>query len=125
MRKNLFIILAFTVALTAAAFTTVKKQEAKKSIKDKDLLIDYYFRFDGDDGQEDDESLWIQISATMYNLGSCNQQYRGCMLKTTTITGTSGAGAHPATVNITGTAPNVSPTTGGGVTEVKNRVSSY
>jgi hypothetical protein len=125
MRKNSLTIVVFAVAIISVAFTTVRKNEVKEPSEDKAVLVDYYFRFDGDDGQEDDESLWIQIGANMYNLGSCNQPYRGCMLKTTSITGTSGAGAHPSVVNVTGTAPNISPTIGGGVIEVKNRVASY
>jgi hypothetical protein len=116
-------VIAIAIGLVLALATSAFKQAPKN--KSNDTI--YYFRFDGTNGQEDQEAEWTAISQSVYDLSACNKSLRGCMLATTSITG-SGSNLHPAQVDVD-TDPNnpanKSPKTGDGVIEVKNRVNSY
>ena len=121
--KKIMPVFAIAIGLVLALATSAFKQVPK----DQNADPIFYFRFDGSDGQEDQPSQWTEISKSVYDLSSCNKQLRGCMLATTTVTG-SGSNLHPAQIDVTtdpNNTANKSPITGDGVTQVKNRVQSY
>lgn len=136
MKKNIIAVIAVVmVVAVASAFgklpqSNEKVVPAKASKKapqpkeEKEALVNYYFIFNGTNGQENDETKWSQIDQSTYDLSSCSNAYRGCALKTTAVTGTA-PNIHPTKVNVTGSGTDVSPTLGDGVIEVKNKNSSY
>ena len=116
-------VFAIAIGLVLALATSAFKERPM----DKTTDPIYYFRFDGTNGQEDQESQWNAISQSVYDLSSCNQTFRGCMLATTSVTG-SGSNLHPAQVDVTtdqNNSANKSPITSSQVIEVKNKVNSY
>ncbi|HTN05991.1 hypothetical protein [Agriterribacter sp.] len=123
----LFAVIA-AIALTFVVSSFQKGINEKNPKGSQPTLIDYYFKFDGTDGEETNEMKWTETDAADFNSTlTCTSIRRGCKLKTTKITGTSGVDAHPELVEVDGTAPNISPKTSvaSGVTQVKNRVPTY
>ncbi len=82
----------------------------------------YYFYFTGSPGQEDDESLWVELEdEDAFDQAFCPGTKNGCVLATTSITGTSGVDARPSVVNTEGEGSEMTPITGGGVTDLRYR----
>jgi hypothetical protein len=119
MIPSFAIAIGMVLAMATSAFKEVPGNKSTDPI--------FYFRFDGTNGQEDQEAQWTAISQSVYDLSACNKALRGCMLATTTVTG-SGSNLHPAQVDVDtdpNNSANKSPITGDGVTQVKNKVNSY
>jgi len=114
-------VFAIATGVALVTVTSAFKEAPKAKAGDP---TEYYFIFNGSNGQEADESQWSPIDETTYDLTDCPNQFRGCALRTTTVTGT-GANMHPAQVDVTGSGTNISPVTGDGVDQVKNRNTSY
>lgn len=114
----------FAIATGVALVTVTSAFKTKPDINKNSTLTEYYFTFNGSNGQEADVTQWSQISEADYESSSCGNPYRGCELSTTSVTG-SGSSLHPAKVDVTGSGTNISPTTGDGVDDVQNRDASY
>ena len=116
-------VFAIAIGLVLALATSAFKQVPK----DQNIDPLFYFQFNGSNGQEDQPSQWSEISQSVYDLSACSETFRGCMLATTSVTG-SGANLHPAQIDVNtdpNNSSNKSPKIGNGVSEVKNRVESY
>ena len=88
-----------------------------------------YFEFIGENGEENLPSEWEEITPAQYSLNPCNNNVRGCVLATTSVTGDSLSGFHPAIIpveidpnNSENMSPKVDQTN---VQEVRNRVQDY
>ncbi len=78
-------LLTFLVAVFAVAFTT-------PDLKSKAPQTNYFYRFDGAVGEEDDMSKWTEVDA--YGDVTCTTgTVRGCR-----ITNTTNSGGHPTSV---------------------------
>lgn len=85
---------AVIIALSVFAFTRTEK----KIIRHDNSMVDYYYRFDGTHGQENNMSLWTQISAGTYDALPCpNINSQGCKI----INSTNSSG-HPTSVPLSG-----------------------
>ncbi|MGF7229954.1 hypothetical protein [Arachidicoccus sp.] len=119
--SRLLPVFAIAAGIALVGVTSAFKEAPKANVSD---LTTYYFQFNGSNGQEDQPAEWSQIDATTYTLSPCNSTHRGCVLATTSVTG-SGSNLHPSQVDVDGSGSNKSPKTGDGVIEVKNRDDSY
>ena len=89
-----FSLLAVVVAVFAAAFTTPKLEKSGEA-------IEYYYRFDGAVGEENQMSKWTQIPS--YASATCvTGAVRGCK-----ITNTTNSSGHPTSVPLSGGLPVV------------------
>lgn len=95
-----------------SAFTEVPKTNGP--------LAEYYFEYNQPTGQEADEAQWEPITQLEYEASTCSGLIHGCVLKTTSVTG-SGTSMRPSKVNVTENNGEIAPITGDGVLEVKNR----
>jgi len=86
MKTVKIVLLGMFVCAIAIGFSAFNHAPAKSEQK----TTDYYFKFIGVPGQEDDETLWVELEdENAYNEESCEGLVRnGCALITTNISGT-------------------------------------
>lgn len=112
MKKNvavpLFaIIVSLAIGLGSLAFSQKSNEKAKVQPDTEAVFANYYYRFTGNPGEEDNESLWELIDDEEFVESPCNQAKNGCVIKT--ISSTSPAPTHPALVPVTGSGSAMTP----------------
>lgn len=81
MKKQVIIPVAFVIlALVFAVGSAFSDGE-------KETFTPSYFHFDGSPGQEEDETLWSQITEDEYTIdyAGCNKDNDGCRLRTDSV----------------------------------------
>lgn len=101
MKKYSLGIIAVVIAIAGAAFASPGSKEIKKN-KTADGLNIYYYRFDGDPGDEDVMSEWTQlVDEPAYDLVNCEPGNDvGCKIQNTT-----NSSGHPTSVPLSGGVP--------------------
>lgn len=105
------IFFAIAIALVGLAFSPKEKNQPQKKTDEKAFFANYYYRFTGSPGQENNTSLWVLISATDYSNSSCSEEKNGCVIKT--ISSATTAPTHPALVPVSGTLGDMTPVVDG------------
>lgn len=118
MKKQVMIPVAFVIlALVFAVGSAFSGGEKDKKIP----FTPRYFHFDGSPGQEEDETLWSQITEDEYTIdyAGCNKDNDGCRLRTDSVQTVAGV-MRPklVEVNIVGTHKNPKTSLISGVTDV-------
>ncbi|OJW31507.1 MAG: hypothetical protein BGO54_13675 [Sphingobacteriales bacterium 46-32] len=111
MKRYFFGIIAVAIAFTAVAFTKAPSQNSKQSGN----FTDYYYKFTGAAGEENDMNKWQQLSTLNdYNAFSCpSGSVKGCKIINTT-----NSSGHPTSVPLDGSGL---PTVSGANASVANR----
>lgn len=97
------IMLGMLLAFGTSAFKDIKKHHNIKADSE------YYFEFTGSHGNESNTSLWQELSANDYDDLSCPGLNAGCKIITLSVTGTA-PNVHPSSVPVD---VNSKPTIGG------------
>ncbi len=121
-KKFIFSIAAFVFAVTVifgfAMPNRDTKQPIQKEMKTEAPAVDFYYRFDGSPGDEDQMSEWTQITLAEYNAPTCaSGSNSGCKIKNTT-----NSSGHPTSVPLTTGGTQVPRVDGTINTEVKNKL---
>lgn len=80
MKKYFFGSIAILLAITAVAFNNAEPEQTVDS-----NLVNYFYRFDGSPGDEDDMTKWTQITQGAYDSLPCSGSAKACKITNTTI----------------------------------------
>lgn len=101
------IIVSIAIGAGSIAFSQKSNDTAKVAPGTEAVFANYYYRFTGDPGEEDNESLWELIDDEEFLESSCNQAKNGCVIKT--VSSATSAPEHPALVPVTGEGAAMTP----------------
>ncbi|MBN8876912.1 MAG: hypothetical protein J0I32_05150 [Sphingobacteriales bacterium] len=102
-----FFATLFAIAICGMAYTPKEKIRSQQKTDKAVVFANYYYRFTGSPGQEDDESLWELISDVDFNNSTCDEEKNGCVIRT--ISSAATAPAHPDLVPVSGTGSAMTP----------------
>ncbi len=116
MIKQKWILPVLFSLVIMIAFSAFKKTPSTSNETIEKPQTEYYFKFDGEPGEEDQENKWIELDdIDDYLAEACEGLINGCVLKTESKTGN-----HPSEVPVTGSGSSMTPVATGSVTEVRN-----
>ena len=116
MIKQKWILPVLFSLVFMVAFSAFKKTPSTSNETIEKPQTEYYFKFDGEPGEEDQENKWTELADfEAYEDEGCIGSVNGCVLITTSKTGN-----HPTEVPVTGSGSGMTPIESGSVIEVRN-----
>jgi len=115
MKKLPWLLSGLLTLVVMVSFSAFQKKDAKLPEK---TYTNYYFKFTGLPGEEDQESKWQELAdVNAYNALACDGSVNGCALITTSKTNN-----HPTEVPVTGSEEDMTPIVSGTVIQVRNLI---
>lgn len=116
MIKQKWILPVLFCLVIIVVFSAFKKTQTDSTEAIDKPQTEFYFKFDGVPGEEDQENKWIELpDLNAYESIECEGEVNGCVLITTSKTGN-----HPTQVPVTGSGSAMTPIESGSVIEVRN-----